>query len=65
MIGIKKSPEGLMNYFDLLLHPMIKVQDLPLTISVFFLKFIKIILFFISSKQLPNKSISSYSIISM
>ena len=42
MIGIKKSPEGLMNYFDLLLHPMIKVQDLPLTISVFFLKFIKI-----------------------
>ena len=40
---------------------MIKVQDLP----VLFLKFIKIILFFISSKQSPNKSISSYSIISM
>ena len=61
----KKAPKGLWIILILFFIIVIKVQDLSLTISVFFLKLIKIILFFISSKQSPNISISSYSIISM
>ena len=50
-----------MNYFNPLLHN----DQSSRSSSVLLLKLIKIILFFISSKQSPNKSISSYSIISM